>query len=630
MKDGYLKVAAASPFVKVADCQANAQRIVNIILEGEEKGVKVLVFPELCLTAYTIADLVQARDLLDGALQALKTVCEGSASADVLSIVGLPLVCRGKLYNVAAVIHHGRILAFIPKSNIPMYGEFYEGRWYEEGKGNMGSVRFYDEEIPFGTDILIRCPSLPSFALAVEICEDLWVAESPSTRHALNGATLIANLSASDELIGKDDYRRRLVSMQSARLLCAYIYANAGEGESTTDMVFAGHSLICENGVTLAEQFLNGENLLVSEVDLHYLESERLKHTTFHTRNDGYREVFTHFREEETFLTRNYPRFPFVPGNKAEVAQRSERIITLQALGLKKRLEHTGAKTAVIGLSGGLDSTLALLVTVKAFDMLNKDRSGILAITMPCFGTTKRTRSNAEKLARALGVNFEEINIKKSVTSHFNDIGQNPETYDVTYENSQARERTQVLMDKANMSGGLVIGTGDLSELALGWATYNGDHMSMYAVNASVPKTLVRYLVGWFASEDFSGCKKVLEDILATPVSPELLPANKDGSIAQVTEDLVGPYELHDFFLYYFVRASFSKEKIRRLAYRTFEGIYEKNVIDKWLDNFFRRFFSQQFKRSCLPDGPKVGSLTLSPRSDWRMPSDASASLWRK
>ena len=631
MKDGFVKVGTASPRVTVASVDENVERIIELVALADERHIKTLVFPELSLTGYTIGDLVFSSDLLCAAREGLMRLAGETRSFDTLFIVGLPFADCGKIYNVAAAVHHGRVLALIPKTHIPSYGEFYETRWYEPAFSGIRTVMLADSPVPFGTNILIRSSALPAYRLAVEICEDLWVPSSPSEAHAAAGATIIANLSASDELIGKDEYRRSLVTMQSARLISGYIYANAGEGESTTDMVFAGHSMIAENGSLLAEHFLRTGDILESEIDTSYLESERMKHTTFRTTGSaGYQEVWTDFRMEETWLTRRYPRFPFVPADSDEVARRSGRIITLQALGLKKRMEHTGAKGAVVGLSGGLDSTLALLVTVKAFDMMGRDRTDILALTMPCFGTTGRTRSNAGSLAAALGVSFEEIDIRSSVLSHFRDIGQDEHNYDVTYENGQARERTQVLMDRANMTGSLVIGTGDLSELALGWATYNGDHMSMYAVNASVPKTLVRYLVGWFASSNFSGCGAVLEDILATPVSPELLPAKADGSIAQVTEDLVGPYELHDFFLYYFVRASFSRRKIRRLALRTFEGVYDQEVIDKWLDNFFRRFFSQQFKRSCLPDGPKVGSVTLSPRSDWRMPSDASAALWRK
>ena len=630
MRDGFIKVATASPRVHLADCRSNTDCIISTARLADQRGVKLLVFPELSLTGYTLGDLVQTRDLLEGALEALGLVCDATRDLDCLLAVGLPLADRGKIYNTAAVIHHGRPLAFIPKSHIPTYGEFYEGRWYTAASKGLGSVRFRDEDVPFGTDIIIRCSDIHAFSVAFEICEDLWTVTTPSERHARAGATIIANLSASDELIGKDDYRRSLVVMTSARLLAAYIYANAGEGESTTDMVFAGHSLVAENGSLLAEQFLGGGGLLETEVDVSFLESERMRHSTFELLDDGHLYVDTHFNITKTWLTRSYPRFPFVPADKGVVEKRCERIITLQALGLKRRLEHTRTRTAVVGLSGGLDSTLALLVTVKAFDMAGLDRGGIHALTMPGFGTTGRTRNNAQVLAEDLGVSFEEVDIKESVRLHFSDIGQDEAVHDVTYENAQARERTQVLMDKANMLSGLVIGTGDLSELALGWATYNGDHMSMYAVNASVPKTLVRHLVSWFASADFSGAGAVLADILDTPVSPELLPANEDGTIAQVTEDLVGPYELHDFFLYYFVRCAFSRDKVRRLALRTFEGVYEEAVIDKWLDNFFRRFFSQQFKRSCLPDGPKVGSVTLSPRSDWRMPSDAIDALWRR
>ena len=630
MKDGYLKTGAVSPYVSVAGVADNVEKIVGLIRSAQEKKIKLLVFPELCITGYTLGDLVFSSDLLDSAMEGLKEICRQSRDTDVLSVLGLPLRCGSKLYNSAAVVHHGRVLAFIPKKNIPTYGEFYEGRWFSPAPSQVTEIPFGDSRVPFGTDILIRCDSMRDFVLAVEICEDLWVADSPSVRHAMAGATVIANLSASDEIIGKSEYRQELVSMQSARLICGYVYAGAGEGESSTDMVFTGHSLIAENGRILAQQNFETGMILESELDLSFLAGERMKHSTFPgSAVSSYVSIETHFDLDSTWLTRKYPRFPFVPADEGEVAKRCEKIIRLQALGLKKRLQHTGARGAVIGLSGGLDSTLALLVTVKAFDLLSRDRKYILAVTMPCFGTTKRTNNNAKLLAGSLGVSFSEIDIKASVLSHFRDIGQAEDCYDVTYENAQARERTQVLMDLANKTGSLVIGTGDLSELALGWATYNGDHMSMYAVNASVPKTLVRYLVRWFASSDFSASGAVLYDILDTPVSPELLPANEDGTIRQVTEDLVGPYELHDFFLYYFVRCSFSKEKIRRLAYQTFEEVYERPVIDKWLDNFFRRFFSQQFKRSCLPDGPKVGSVTLSPRSDWRMPSDASSEIWK-
>ena len=553
---------------------------------------------------------------------------ESARDLDVLAVVGLPLQDHGKLYNTAAVIHHGRVLAFVPKANIPSYGEFYEGRWYEEAFEGVRSVRFEDYDVPFGRDIIIRTPLPSSFALSVELCEDLWVPQSPSVSHALAGATVIANLSASDELIGKDDYRRGLVRMHSARLICGYIYANAGEGESTTDMVFAGHGMIAENGTLLAEQILAGENILVSEIDTSHLASERMKHTTFHSRDVcQHTTVWTRFDECETYLTRTYPRFPFVPRDEGEVAKRAERIVTLQALGLRKRLEHTGSKGAVVGLSGGLDSTLALIVAARAFRMLSRPLGDIIAVTMPCFGTTARTKGNAEKLAEAYGATLMTVDIKEAVMQHFRDIGQSPDDLSTTYENSQARERTQVLMDIANKEGGIVIGTGDLSELALGWATYNGDHMSMYGVNASVPKTLVRYLVAYEADSADSAAAAVLRDILATPVSPELLPA-KDGMISQVTEDIVGPYELHDFFLYFIVRFGFPPRKVFRMARIAFGGDYDAATIRKWLVTFIRRFFAQQFKRSCLPDGPKVGSVTLSPRSDWRMPSDASAALW--
>lgn len=628
MKDGLIKVAAASPELKVADTAYNGEKIRECIASAIESHVRLLVLPELCITGYTCADLFFQRSLQLAALEELERIAKCTEKSDLLVLVGLPYFLEGKLYNVAAVLFRGRVLAFIPKSELPTYSEFYERRWFTPASEELTRVSFSGYEVPFGKNILIRASGLPEFTLGVEICEDLWVPSSPSLSHALAGATVIANLSASDELIGKREYRRNLVSMQSAKLVCAYIYADASDGESSTDMVFTGHDLIAENGSVLAESFLSKE-LLISEVDVLRLSSERMKQTTYpQADTSGYEIVTIDLVQEETVLTRYFSPQPFVPATDAEIARRCEEIITLQSLGLKKRLSHTNARTAVIGLSGGLDSTLALLVTVKAFDMLGRDRKDILAITMPCFGTTKRTRSNAELLANALKVSFAEIDITSSVRQHFKDIGQSETEYDVTFENGQARERTQVLMDLANKNGGLVIGTGDLSELALGWATYNGDHMSMYAVNASVPKTLVRYLVRFFASEDFSGAGSVLYDILDTPVSPELLPASSDGTISQKTEDLVGPYELHDFFLYYFVRHAFTPEKIRRVARAAFCGRYDDATIDKWLRTFIRRFFSQQFKRSCLPDGPKVGTITLSPRSDWRMPSDAVSRLW--
>ncbi len=630
MRDGFVKVAALSPSLKVCDVSYNKDRICEAMQKAEESEVSLLVLPELALTGYTAADLFLQPRLIDACLRALEDIIKESKGKKLLLTLGLPFRFEGKLYNTAAVVYSGKLLALIPKTNLPSYGEFYEVRWFTPAFKGVKSVAPFGYEVPFGTDIIIKDKTNPSFRLAIEICEDLWVPSSPSLTHTQAGATVIANLSASDEIIGKEEYRRSLVTLQSAKLVCGYIYADAGIGESTTDMVFIGHNIICENGSILNEEQLEMDKLLLGEIDTERIEHERCRMNTYSENNpEGYCFVEVDLGDRDYgHLDRLWARFPFVPYDEKSVDERARKIPTLQALGLRKRVEHTNAKSAVIGLSGGLDSTLALLVTVVAFDMLKKPRKEIIAITMPCFGTTKRTRSNAELLAVALGVSFKEIDITKSVYQHFEDIGQDKEKLDVTYENGQARERTQVLMDVANQSGGLVIGTGDLSELALGWATYNGDHMSMYGVNSSIPKTLVRYLVKWFADQDYCGSGKVLYDILDTPVSPELLPASEDGTISQKTEDLVGPYELHDFFLYYFVRCAFAPDKIKRIAYKTFEGKYSADVIDKWLSTFIRRFFSQQFKRSCLPDGPKVGSITLSPRSDWRMPSDAVAALW--
>ena len=636
MRDGFIKVAAGTPIIRVADCGYNAGQIIALIKEAAAQGIKVLALPELCVTGYTCGDLFLQDALLDGAVDALQAILEGTKELDVFTALGMPLRANGKLYNCAVVIQRGEVLSVGPKTYQPNYGEFYETRWFESApKG----IHDFLVQVPtlsedeggyclqpmFGSCALIECPDVPGLTVGVEICEDLWAIDPPSSRMAANGATLILNLSASDEVAGKADYRRQLVTGQSARCVCGYVYADAGEGESSTDLVFAGHNLIAENGVLLAEnRFSNG--LTISEIDVQRLVAERRRLTTFPVANfNGY--ALGRFKVEETALTRPVSPTPFIPADESRRAERCEEILTIAALGLKKRLEHTGASCAVVGLSGGLDSTLAILITAKAFDMLGRDRNGILAVTMPCFGTTKRTRSNAELLAVELGADFREVNIGDAVRQHFADIGQSMDDHSVTFENGQARERTQVLMDLANQRGGLVIGTGDLSELALGWATYNGDHMSMYGVNGSIPKTLVRHLVACEAGRLGGRAGEVLRDILDTPVSPELLPP-KDGEIAQKTEDLVGPYELHDFFLYYAVRWGFRPRKVFRLAVYALGDRYGRDTILKWLKNFYRRFFSQQFKRSCLPDGPKVGSVALSPRGDWRMPSDAAAKLW--
>ena len=629
MKHGFVKVAALTPKVRVADSLYNAKQITEKIEEATNKGAKILVFPELCLTGYTCNDLFLQETLLEGAMEALLSVADATEGSDALVFVGLPLVFRQKLYNVAAAIQNGEILAFIPKSYIPSYGEFYETRHFAPGFEKPEEYILEDRRIPFGTNILFEADAVSGLTVGCEICEDFWVPQSPGIAHALAGATVLVNLSASNETIGKDTYRELLVKSASARLIAAYIYCSAGEGESTQDLVFGGHNLIAENGVIL-EQAKRFEPVDVyADIDVHRICHERRRMSTYGTkRPEDYLVIPVAIETEKTELCRNFGPQPFVPTVPAEREERCEEILSIQSYGLKKRLEHTGCRNAVLGISGGLDSTLALLVTVRAFDMLQIPRNQIRAVTMPCFGTTDRTYDNACKLAHTLGATLEEIDIKEAVTVHFRDIGQDMEKHDVTYENGQARERTQILMDIANRVGGMVIGTGDMSELALGWATYNGDHMSMYGVNAGVPKTLVRHLVQYYADTcDQRELQEVLLDVLDTPVSPELLPP-VDGTISQKTEDLVGPYELHDFFLYYMLRCGFEPAKLYRVACRAFRGLYEEEVIRKWMKTFYKRFFAQQFKRSCLPDGPKVGSVALSPRGDLRMPSDASAALW--
>ncbi len=629
MKHGFVKTAAVTPRIKVADPVYNGKQICARMAEAAEHGAKIIVFPELCLTGYTCGDLFLQDLLLEGAKEQLRCIADESEGSDALVFVGLPVQKGQKLYNVAAVIQDGRVLAMIPKYYIPAYAEFYETRHFSAGNQKPETFLWDDQEIPFGTNILLQADSMEGLTVGCEICEDIWVPQSPGIAHALAGASLLVNLSASNETIGKDAYREMLVKSASARLIAGYIYTSAGEGESTQDLVFGGHNLIAENGKILAQEKKFTEGILYADVDIHRLSHERRRMTTWLTGDRAdYRTVFFHLEEEETSLERTFDTMPFVPRDQKEREKRCEEILSIQSFGLKKRYEHIGCRSAVIGLSGGLDSTLALLVTVRAFDLLQIERDQITAVTMPCFGTTDRTYRNACELADTLGVRLKEIDIKEAVTVHFRDIGQDMEKQDVTYENGQARERTQILMDIANQTNGLVIGTGDMSELALGWATYNGDHMSMYGVNSGVPKTLVRHLVKYYADTcSNESLTKILLDILDTPVSPELLPP-KDGTISQKTEDLVGPYELHDFFLYYMLRCGFVPEKIYRIAKTAFHGQYEDRVILKWLKVFYRRFFSQQFKRSCLPDGPKVGSVALSPRGDLRMPSDACGELW--
>ena len=639
MKDGFIKVAAVTPDIEVGNTAYNTEQIIQCMEHAETECAKVLVFPELCIPGYTCNDLFLQNILLDGCLEGLEQIRQASETKDMLIVVGLPFLYNARLYNVAAILCHGKVLGLVPKQHIPNYSEFYEARHFapapvENELVDIPVLGKYDHQIPFGAKLLFAADNLPEFVLGIDICEDLWMPVPPSCHHAMASATVIANLSASDETTGKEIYRRELVSNQSARLICGYIYADAGEGESSTDLVFAGHNLIAENGSILAqsERFHNG--MIVSELDLGRLVSERRRMGTFEITPPAqadYRVCHFSFRNiTETTLTRHYSRTPFVPSAKADRDRRCNEIFSIQAMGLKKRLAHTHCKSAVLGISGGLDSTLALLVTARAFDLLGLDRSGIKAITMPCFGTTDRTMRNACSLTQKLGASLQEIPIHEAVNLHFRDIGHDPEVHDVTYENSQARQRTLILMNVANQENGMVIGTGDMSELALGWATYNGDHMSMYGVNCSIPKMLVRYLVLYYAeTTDDEELRTVLLDILDTPVSPELLPP-KDGEISQKTEDLVGPYELHDFYLYYMMRFGYTPSKIYRLACYTFQGAYDQDTIYKWLRTFYWRFFAQQFKRSCLPDGPKVGSVALSPRGDWRMPSDASVAMWMK
>lgn len=651
MRDGFVKVAAATPKIRVADCHYNAEQIFTQMREAEKKGVRILCFPELCLTGYTCGDLFLQRTLLQGAEEALSTILSATRNLELLAAIGLPVQVNGKLYDCAAVIQGGCLLGIVPKQHLPNYTEFYEQRWFTPYRAQdslPAQITLCGQMVDFGPDLIFRCSDydqetedgslvpqrapLPDLAVGVEICEDLWMPAPPSTELTAAGATVILNLSASDEVVCKDSYRRTLVSSTSGRMICGYIYADAGEGESSTDLVFGAHNMISENGTMLAESRF-GTGLLISELDIQKLVGERQRMNTYPAASDHlFREIPFYLTPTDTKLTRYIAPNPFVPADEGDRASRCEEILLLASLGLKKRLEHTHAATAVVGLSGGLDSTLAILITKIAMDMMGRPASNIIAVTMPCFGTTDRTRDNACRLADCLGAELRRIDIGRAVQQHFRDIGQSMDDHSVTFENAQARERTQVLMDIANKTGGIVIGTGDLSELALGWSTYNGDHMSMYAVNASIPKTLVRHLVRFVADDKKDKepeLSRVLYDILDTPVTPELLPS-EDGQISQKTEDLVGPYELHDFFLYYGIRFGFKPSKVFRLAEYALSDKYDRSTILKWLKVFYNRFFQQQFKRSCLPDAPKVGSVTLSPRGDWRMPSDAVVNLWQE
>lgn len=631
MKDGFIKVAAATPKIKVADPAYNTEEILKIIDETEKNGASILVFSELTISGYTCGDLFLQQPLLTECKNQLLRIVKATENKSMLVVVGCPIVIKQKLYNCAVVISDGSILGIVPKTYLPNYSEFYELRHFTSGEGLEEDLWFGEEfgYVNVAVNQLFKCKEIPELVVACEICEDLWVPLPPSTYHAMAGATVICNPSASVETTTKESYRRSLVSNQSARLLAAYIYADAGEGESTQDVVYSGHHLICENGSVLAEAKRFTNEIIYADIDVQKLAAERRKMTSFPGgQTDDYFEQEFSLEVKENKIIRTFPKAPFVPDNQDERDKRCDEILSLQSMGLKKRLEHTNCKHAVVGISGGLDSTLAVLVTARAFDLLDIPRENLICVTMPCFGTTDRTYQNAVSLIKELGATLKEVRIEKAVRQHFADIGHDENNHDVTYENSQARERTQILMDMANQYNGMVIGTGDMSELALGWATYNGDHMSMYAVNCSVPKTLVRYLVLYYAeTTENKKLSEVLMDVLDTPVSPELLPP-VDGVISQKTEDLVGPYELHDFFLYYMLRFGFPKAKLYRMAKLTFDGVYDDETIKKWLDKFYWRFFSQQFKRSCLPDGPKVGSVAVSPRGDLRMPSDASPTAW--
>lgn len=636
MNYGYVKVAAAVPRVKVADCRFNAEQIEKEIIIADGKGVQIIAFPELCITGYTCGDLFAQQLLLEEAEIGLIRILNDTRQMDIISILGMPVACNGLLLNVAVVIQKGKVLGVIPKTYLPNYKEFYEKRWFTSAcEVHESSIRLCGQVVPMGRNLLFETADV---TFGVEICEDLWAPIPPSSVLALQGAELLFNLSADTEAIGKHAYLRSLIGQQSARCISGYIFSSCGFGESTTDVVFAGNGLIYENGNLLAasKRFSFEEQMVAGEIDVDYLRAERRANTTFaacraNCASEPAVRISTEYvNGKDLNLTRTYNPHPFVPQGAA-LDERCEEIFSIQMSGLAQRLVHTKAQSAVVGISGGLDSTLALLVCVKIFDKLGWSRRGIIGVTMPGFGTTDRTYTNAVNLMKALGVTIREVSIKEACIQHFKDINHDIDVHDVVYENAQARERTQILMDIANQTRGLVIGTGDLSELALGWATYNGDHMSMYGVNTGIPKTLVKHLVKWVAENGMDDASRgTLLDIVDTPISPELIPADENGNISQVTEDLVGPYELHDFFLYYFIRCGFPPSKIFFLAARTFKGVYDEETIRKWLQTFYRRFFSQQFKRSCLPDGPKVGSISLSPRGDWRMPSDAGSEMWWK
>ena len=633
-KFGYVRVAASVPELKVANVEFNTKEVIKEIKTLDKEGVQIVTFPELCLTGYTCADLFSQDILITKSKEAIKEVIDSTKLLDIISIIGAPIVCDNQLFNCGVVINKGKILGIVPKTYIPNYGEFYEKRWFSTSNTlTSKTINLFGKEVPIGIDLVFRDINDSKFTFGIEICEDLWSPKAPSVEAALNGATMIFNLSASNEVIGKAQYRKNLINMQSAKNVCAYIYSSSGVNESSTDLVFSGYAGISENGSMLVEneRFNFKTNYIISDVDIQRLMNNRIKDISFMGIGaiNNYRVIDIDLKDNNNDLKRIYDAYPFVPSNEDKRAERCSEIINIQACGLAKRIKHTGMKKCVIGISGGLDSTLAFLVIIEAYRKLGISFDNLIGVTMPGFGTTGRTYNNALTLMKNYGVTMREVSIKEASLQHFKDIGLEETDRSVTYENTQARERTQILMDIANKEGGLVIGTGDLSELALGWCTYNGDHMSMYAVNTSIPKTLVRYLVKYFADiEQNEECKKTILDILDTPISPELLPPSKDGKIEQQTESVVGPYILHDFFLYHFMRYGASPDKIKYIASKTFDGMYDEETIDKWLKFFIKRFFNQQFKRSCLPDGPKVGTIRVSPRGDLRMPSDADSSIW--
>jgi len=636
----YIKVGAVVPTTQPADITQNTAKMIEQAKNGKVKYCDILLYPELSITAYSCADLFQQSTLLNDATTSLLYFCDATKSMKNLFVLGLPLAVNGCLYNCAVVVQKGKILAVVPKTYIPNHNEFYEARWFSSARNtNQQQVKIGGDSIPFGSNLIFEDENNANFTFAIEICEDLWATIPPSSYLALNGASIILNLSASNEIVGKAEYRKNLVVQQSAKTITGYVYASAGVGESTTDTVCGGHIIMAENGHLLVEnRRFQRKNLIVSQdFDLEYIQHERINNITFsqaisqnNNRNNNFRRIpFVSSNYPQQKIERTIPTHPFVPSNNAKCHERCQEIFAIQSNGLATRLAHTGIQSVIIGLSGGMDSTLALLVAIQAFDILKLDKSKIYCLTMPGFGTTNRTKNNAVELCKALNINIETINISPACKQHFKDLKHDPSIHDITYENIQARERTQILMNKANQQSALVIGTGDLSELALGWCTYNGDHISMYAVNIGIPKTLVRFLIDYYANNLCQGdATVVLKDVLATPISPELLPPDQDGNISQKTEDLVGPYELHDFFIYQCLRCGFAPAKILCLAQYAFEDKYETQTIKKWLKKFYQRFFSQQFKRSCIPDGPKVGTIALSPRGDWRMPSDATAKQW--